>query len=510
LSPLFSKWRAFLWYIRIVIAKIQTLLFLGLFFSIQLFSQGINNLWLMGYEYQSGPPWGGIKVDFTGNNLNISQDNRDININCTNGLITDSAGNILFVSNGVYIANAANDTMQNGSGLNPAPFTTNHTHLGLTLPQANLVIPIPDHPKQYYLFHETCDDYGFTFSSFYLYYSVIDMSLDGGLGAVVSKNNILLNDSLVEGRLTACKHANGRDWWLIAHKSHFSKKYFKYLITPFSIDGPWTQDIGSLRDVNFGQCVFSPDGNYCAYYEPTADLDLYQFDRCSGDFTLLTRVAINDSAVGAGAAFSPNSRVLYLSSMKYVYQFDLSASNIAASKTTVAIYDGYYSPQPPFATSFYLSQLAPDGKIYINCGNSTIDIHVINHPDVIGMGCQHCINLGFYNAFTIPNYPNYFLGAETGTVCDSLTNRISEINSKINFQFNPNPITDGHFTITYPTLKSKGELEIINLEGKEIMKYALPEWSSIQHLVLPELPSGIYMARMRSGSGSGSVKFLVE
>ena len=110
------------------------------------------------------------------------------------------------------------------------------------------------------------------------------------------------------------------------------------------------------RDVNFGQCVFSPDGNYCAYYEPTADLDLYQFDRCSGDFTLLTRVAINDSAVGAGAAFSPNSKVLYLSSMKYVYQFDLSASNIAASKTTVAVYDGYYSPQPPFATSFYLSQ----------------------------------------------------------------------------------------------------------------------------------------------------------
>ena len=95
-------------------------------------------------------------------------------------------------------------------------------------------------------------------------------------------------------------------------------------------------------------------------------------------------------------------------------------------------------------------------------------------------------------------------------MCDSLTTGITESDLQIKFQFNPNPVTDGHFTITYPTLKSKGELEIINLEGKEIMKYALPEWSSIQHLVLPELPSGIYMARMRSGSGSGSVKFLVE
>jgi hypothetical protein len=227
----------------------------------------------------------------------------------------------------------------------------------------------------------------------------------------------------------------------------------------------------------------------------------------------MAHIYINDSAAAGGVAFSPNSNVLYVSSIQYVYQFDLTAANIAGSKITVATYDGYYSPVPPFASSFYLAQLAPDGKIYINCGNSTIDIHVINNPDIVGLGCdvcQHCINLGFYNGFTIPNYPNYFLGAESGSVCDSLTTGITESDLQIKFQFNPNPVTDGHFTITYPTLKSKGELEIINLEGKEIMKYALPEWSSIQHLVLPELPSGIYMARMRSGSGIGSVKFLVE
>lgn len=512
INPPFKNSGLLFVYIRIVIAKIQTLLFLGLFFSIQLFSQGINNLWLMGYEYQSGPPWGGIKMDFTGNNLNITQDNRNINIECTNGLISDSLGQLLFISNGVYIANADNDTMQNGSGLNPSYFTTGHSHFGLTLPQANLVIPFPGNSSKYYLFHETCDDYGNSYCSFYLYFSIIDMSLDSGRGAVTYKNRILLSDSLVEGRLTACRHANGRDWWLLVHQ-YGTSKFFRYLISPFGINFPWSQFIGVTRDIYFGQCAFSPDGNYYAYYEPYGDLDIFRFDRCSGLFSPMAHIYINDSAAAGGVAFSPNSNVLYVSSIQYVYQFDLTAANIAGSKITVATYDGYYSPVPPFASSFYLAQLAPDGKIYINCGNSTIDIHVINNPDIVGLGCdvcQHCINLGFYNGFTIPNYPNYFLGAESGSVCDSLTTGITESDLQIKFQFNPNPVTDGHFTITYPTLKSKGELEIINLEGKEIMKYALPEWSSIQHLVLPELPSGIYMARMRSGSGIGSVKFLVE
>ena len=55
------------------------------------------------------------------------------------------------------------------------------------------------------------------------------------------------------------------------------------------------------------------------------------------------RVAINDSAISVGVAFSPIQKYFYLSSTNYVYQFVLTASNIAASKTTVAVYDGYYS-----------------------------------------------------------------------------------------------------------------------------------------------------------------------
>ncbi|MCX6290955.1 MAG: hypothetical protein NT126_04255, partial [Bacteroidetes bacterium] len=416
------------------------------------FSQGINNLWLMGYTNWHGLPWGGIDMNFSGGLLNVNYHNRIMNFGETNGEICDNNGNLLFSSNGIFIANAINDTMLNGSGLNPSYYTNLHDSDGLFIGQGNLVIPFPGNSSMYYLFHSTVDDYGNTWCALHLYYSLIDMTQDSGRGSVIQKNIVLLNDSIVPGRLTACKHANGRDWWIICHEYN-TNRYYKFLITPQGIIGSGSQNIGVVRDSHQGQCVFSPDGSRFAYYEPiVGDLDILNFDRCTGDFSNLVHVDINDSATsGGGAAFSPNSKVLYLSSMNYVYQFNTDTTNISATQTTVAIYDGYNSPFPPFATSFYLSQIAPNGKIYVNCSNSTQAMHVINYPDSIGLGCnvcQHCIQLPAYNGFTIANHPNYFLGAKVGSMCDTVLSvqNIKEHDS--NFQLFPNPVVNDEVTFT--------------------------------------------------------------
>ena len=443
----------------------------------------------------------------------MNSQNRLINFNCTNGLISNPNGQLLFASNGVFIQNANNDTMQNGSNLNPAFWTTQRGSRGLTIPQANLVIPFPGDSTKYYLFHETCDDYSHSFCSFFLYYSIVDMTIDNGLGGVVQKNTILLNDSLVEGRLTACKHANGRDWWLIAH--HFlTDQYYKYLITPDSILGPYNQNIGEIRHTYFGQCLFSPDGKMFAYYEPImGDLDIFDFDRCTGNFTMKAHVDINDSANGGGVSFSPNSNVLYVSSTYYVYQFDLTSANIVSTIDTIAVYDGFNSPQFPQQTLFYLSYLAPDGKIYINCSNSTEDIHVINYPDSLGIACdvcQHCIHLPATNAYTIPNYPNYFLGAEGGSVCDSLPTNISIVEKENSLRIFPNPVSDQDVTFNYTVSEKISELIINNIEGKQVAKYSLPKWSSMQKIKLPFLSPGIYVARLINVNAKADVKFVVE
>ncbi len=338
--------------------------------SLCVFSQGIDNLWMLGYDSHSGLPFGGTNFEFSQGVPNIYYVNRIQNFGTTNANITDTAGNLLFSANGVWIADATGDTMLNGSGLNPSDYTTSNYQYGLSITQGNVIIPAPGNPQLYYLFHITIDET--TMSGHYithnLYCSTIDMSMNGGLGAVVNKNEVILNGDIVPGKLTAVKHGNGKDWWLISHLYN-SFGFVKFLIDSAGIHGPYNTAAGVLRLDATGQCTFSKDGSRMAYYDVITDLDIFDFDRCTGDLSNFQHFAIDDSAQSAGVAFSPNGRFLYVSSMRYLYQYDLQSANIDSSKIIVGVWDGFYSPQPPFATLFFLAQLAPDNKIYINCSN---------------------------------------------------------------------------------------------------------------------------------------------
>ncbi len=472
-------------------------------------SQNQDKLWLMGYGCCT-TNFTGINMDFRSGGLVVSSVQRHFNFAETNGQFCDSAGNILFCSNGIYISNANDDTMLNGSGLNPSDYTTAHSLYGLHIPQANLVIPIPGDPTKYYLFHETSDDRFNTYATYYLYYSIIDMTLDGGLGGVIQKNTVLLHDSLVEGELTACKHANGRDWWLISHKWQ-SDTSFRFLVTPNGIQGPWIDDLITWRNNYFGQTAFSPDGSKYVYYEPYGDLDIWDFDRCSGLFSNLIHVDIIDSGGAGGAAFSSGGRYLYISNIYKIYQFDLLATDIPASQITLAIYDGFVSGGLP--TVFYQQQLAPNGKIYINSSSSVFDYHVINYPDSAGLACdlqQHSIHLPGYSV-SLPNHPNYFLGAKGGTVCDSLISDVPFISSiQESFNLFPNPVKN----ILYITQGKKELIKTINIFNSIGQKQAIT-YSSIKNgeyieVNTSSLSAGVYFLEMISEKQSIVKRFVKE
>ena len=94
--------------------------------------------------------------------------------------------------------------------MNPNSFTDDFKQYGLPIPYGNIILPVPDDSNRYVLFHQT-GNYNSTYlTPTELYYSVIDVSLNGGLGEVISKNNIALTNSF-GGGLAACKHGNGRD-----------------------------------------------------------------------------------------------------------------------------------------------------------------------------------------------------------------------------------------------------------------------------------------------------------
>src|SRR5690606_34052923 len=139
-----------------------------------------------------------------------------------------------------------------------------------------------------------------------------------------------------------------------------------------------TQSLGMEIPHGLGQAVFSPDGTKCVHYSQVSMsagnfLNIYDFDRCTGLLFNPIHENIVDSAWSGGVAISPNSRFLYVTSYDYIYQYDLWSYDILATKDTVAIYDGYeivITPIFTLPTRFFLMQLGPDGRIYINCPRS--------------------------------------------------------------------------------------------------------------------------------------------
>jgi hypothetical protein len=477
------------------------------------FGQGRTNLFMGGYaNFSMSLPFGGNKVDFITGQPIVGQEFRAIDYDFTGTNITDSLGNLLFTTNGVIIMNNANDTMANGTGLNPSQYTTNFDW-GLRLIQPNIILPDLSDPNRYYLFHMTFDISGQFAQATKLYYSQIDMSLNGGEGQVILKNQILFNGNLSGSGISACKHANGRDWWVTVVEAYGSQFYF-FLLTP---NGPSFSHSQSVATRNgYAQTVFSPDGTRYGYYvtDNNDDFEIFDFDRCLGLLSNRRHVVVNDSMFGIGAAFSPNSRYLYGSSGRYLYQIDASSNQPDTTLTTVGIWDGFHCPNPPFATNFFALQLTNDGKIYSSTGNSTCAMHSIEFPDSAGLACivqQHSIILPTYN-LTMPNHPNYNLGPLIGSGCDTLTYINGVYTTKpLTLSVYPNPIVNDNFEISYSLEQNQvGNLEVMNSSGQVLYRKILPQWSSYQKLSLPELSNGIYLMRLTSGYKSATYKFVKQ
>ncbi len=487
------------------------LVLLSCYLTIRLSAQGLNNLWLGGYGEQFGEPWGGVDLEFLSGNLTISTSTRTMDYKRTSANISDNNGNLLFSSNGSYLANALGDTLLNGTGLNPSNYTSNYPE-GMHLSQAALILPKPDSPGIYYVVHGTLDD-PLPFVAHSLYTTTVDMSLDDGLGGVVIKNEVLIWDTLNVGKITAVRHANGRDWWVLCHKAS-TNIYYRILVAPNGLSVEGTQSIGIVRPGDNGQTCFSPDGSKYAYYWGVDDLEIFQFDRCTGLLSDPQFISVQEAYdVGLGVAFSPNSRFLYVSTLEDVYQLDSDASDIAGSMVLIAHWDSTYSPSPPFATVFDIAQLAPDGKIYIGTGNSTDKLHVIHAPNEGSLACnieQHGIALPRYFINSLPNHPNYHLGPIDGSVCDSLgiNAGVPDALLEAGIKAFPNP-SNGAFTLSYPAQSVVGELEVRDLSGRLVCKERIPQWSQMHRVALHEA-AGMYQCRITWGAQQATVRVILE
>ena len=107
--------------------------------------------WTLGY-------YGANRIILTFNpNLIIDSIATRMNFGVSNGTMSNSNGQLLFYTNGEYVADATGDTMFNGQDLNQSPCSTTYSPHGIPVPQGLLILPSPADSNFYYIFHTTCD-----------------------------------------------------------------------------------------------------------------------------------------------------------------------------------------------------------------------------------------------------------------------------------------------------------------------------------------------------------------
>ncbi|TMI63068.1 MAG: PKD domain-containing protein [Bacteroidetes bacterium] len=291
--------------------------------------------------------------------------------------VSNSAGSILFYTDGIKVWDRTNNFMPNGTNLFGHGSTTH----------AAIVVPKPRDTNRYYVFTADAADHDFTNG---YRYSEVDMTLNGGLGDVTANRNVLLYTPCTE-KLAAVRHPNGIDYWVIT-KEWNNNRYRVYKIDCGGINTtPIISDVGVIHGGTtqpyfggIGTIKVSPDGRKIAAAitgGPGCGVQILDFNTATGQLSnpVFLTGYFEPALRPYGVEFSPNSSLLYVSSgnNKDVFQYDLSSNNettINASKYTTITNDFHNA-----------MQLGPDNKIYVTDFFSD-HLSVINNPDVYGVG----------------------------------------------------------------------------------------------------------------------------
>ncbi len=461
---------------------------------------------------------------------------------CGSSTISDSLGNLLFYSNGYHVWNKLHQRMPHGDSIFVYPsFSTAPQYIENFGSSSEFGVVILPFDSIYYVFMTnyfgSCCFAGYDTVKQGLYSIKINMQLDAGKGDVVAFNPLYTPFiyTEIEETIASVRHANGRDWWLITHKTDSSNEYLKFLITKDSIYGPFTQAIGRYylySDISSEYC-FSPDGAKFIGAKYNGVLELYDFDRCTGELYNYNDLSVITPGNGYnmvqnnhvfGTSFSPSGELIYYNTWKYLIQLHPKPGETNVYERDTIFKNIYFNPNNiGYCQQLAEQRLGPDGKIYITSGinnqfNFPVDsfnshLGVINNPDSVGAACDFhpwSIDLcGRKTYFGLPNQPNYNLSAIDGSACDTLglgVNGVTEIKRSI-LNIYPNPVND-ELTIEVLNGIAPKYIEITNSIGVTVIKFN--QTKPNQQVNIKDLTRGIYFVKVVMNDGSLIVKKMVK
>lgn len=359
-----------------------------------------------------------------------------LDLDLSNASICNKEGQLLFFSNQQAIQQGNGDPVINGDTINFGPnwqkfvWPNEHDQLkptGFSHPQGIGVISRPEHmDSTYYILYMNSDEYLDT-NKLRMLYAIIEKEENKKFKVLVK--DIMIRDDVTEGGiLTACQHANGRDWWILFFKDNLS---LSYILDPSGFKLHTTSSIPFKLRTGVGQGKFNPSGNKLAIHKGIVfedslgmDFALFDFDRCTGILSngIIKSFPSWNSGLSNSVEFSGNGRYVYRGDLVNIYQYDTEAGDFFGSELVVGTYDGYTNLYNVPA-KFGLMQRGPDNKIYIPVSFQDHFIHRINNPNAKGMDCdiqQRAIRLPTFVKGTVPTVNTYRLGPVDGSLCDTL------------------------------------------------------------------------------------------
>jgi gliding motility-associated-like protein len=371
-----------------------------------------------------------------------------------------TTGQILFFTNGKVVLNKNYQVM-------PTMFANNSPLFGgLSSTQGCVIVPNPADTNLYYIFTTAQENEGD------LCYSVVDMSLNGGLGDVISFNNVLMTNTTE--MLCAVGNCDNSVYWVCAHQFG-NDKFYAYKITAAGISAPVITAIGAPIINNSGQgyeaistLKFNQQGTQLAQVSYWSSLiSFYNFNFNTG---IISNYNNAGSVPGVyGGNFSPDGSKFYVTAPNFqsatasvIYRYNMLAGSNAAitnSRTTI----------DSTADLCSTMQLGPDGKFYIQniSTNYIMTIDNVNsfNPIINPQAINFSPYPNFLN-FCMPNFVESFLKVNTNlpnnytltyTTCEgifdiSFNNVISSTPNSVTWYFGDNAntsSTQANATFTY-------------------------------------------------------------
>ena len=344
--------------------RILALTIIFLFHS-QAYAQKQDNVWCMGHN-------GGI--DFN-TNPPTKFESEIYSIETVASISDRHTGALLFYTDGGNIWDAGHNIMQNGTGIgqDKAPYSS---------VQGAVIVPFINDENRYYVFTLPAMNP----VAGQLFYSIVDMRLNNGLGGVDSSAKKVKTGEGFNEAMAAMQGCG--IIWLVVQKRG-TGDFYAYKIsadgiaaTPVISSPGYRQRPSSQAGIRASADYrkIASIGKYFDDLHKEPYIALQDFDAATGIISNGIVIDTGVSTMHYGCEFSPNGKFLYVTEGNKVYQYNISLSTaaaVAASKTAVGE-----------SSSSLLNnlQLRDDGNIYI-AGYESNYLDRLSNCDAAAPGC---------------------------------------------------------------------------------------------------------------------------